>query len=139
MRMWNHKKEVSVVLVDKVTIKNKFSFHAALHNPTVVAECGGIGSILRNVLDCHHFPRVNESLLATVLYLLNHPRTRGFIRENVDLEVGWKLIGIFTNYLQTGDLQSSVSGSQHSWKFDRRENSFGIKFDESATKYGKHI
>ena len=63
-------------------------FVAALSNPAVVAECGGIGAILRNVLDCYNFPRVNESLLATVLYLLNHPSTRQYVRPDVDLEVG---------------------------------------------------
>ncbi|XP_013398176.1 rapamycin-insensitive companion of mTOR isoform X2 [Lingula anatina] len=58
----------------------------AILNPRLVSDCGGISTILRNVLDCHHLPRVNESLLATVLYLLNHPRTRHYIKTDIDLE-----------------------------------------------------
>ena len=64
-----------------------FKYETALLRPDVSAHPGLIGCILRNVLDCHQMPRINESLLATVLYLLNHPRTRCYIRANVDLEV----------------------------------------------------
>ena len=61
---------------------------SACYNPALVSECGGISAILRNVLDSYQYPRVNESLLVSILYLLNHPSTRKYIREDVDLEVG---------------------------------------------------
>lgn len=59
----------------------------ALYNARLVARHGGIGAILHNVLDCHQLPRVNESLMATILSLLNNPKTRSLIKPDVDLEV----------------------------------------------------
>ena len=63
------------------------SMFAAFYNPVLVCENGGISAIIRNVLNCHQLARINESLLATVLYLLNHPKSRHHIKLNVDIEV----------------------------------------------------
>ena len=60
---------------------------SAFFNPALVAESGGIAVILHSVLDSYHYPRVNESLLAAILYMLNHPRTRYLIKVDIDLEV----------------------------------------------------
>ncbi|XP_025081196.1 rapamycin-insensitive companion of mTOR-like [Pomacea canaliculata] len=58
----------------------------AFRNVDLVSKCGGISTLLWNILDCHQFPRLNESLTCTVLYLMNHPRSRVYIRANTDLE-----------------------------------------------------
>ncbi|XP_043925810.1 rapamycin-insensitive companion of mTOR [Protopterus annectens] len=57
----------------------------ALQNPEIVAIRGGLSTILKNVLDCQ-LSRINEALITTVLHLLNHPRTRQYVRANVELE-----------------------------------------------------
>ncbi|XP_074640196.1 rapamycin-insensitive companion of mTOR-like isoform X2 [Tubulanus polymorphus] len=58
----------------------------AVYNPSLAAECGVIRAILHQVLQSHMLPRINESLVMTLLYLLNHPRSRRFIKTDVDLE-----------------------------------------------------
>lgn len=60
---------------------------AAYENPELVSQCGGIGVLLRKILDCHQYPRINESLVATILHLINFPSTRHYVRFNTDLEV----------------------------------------------------
>ncbi|KAL5015873.1 hypothetical protein ScPMuIL_005462 [Solemya velum] len=78
------------------------------HNTELVAQCGGISTLLRVVLDCHQYPRVNEALVCTTLHLLNHPRSRHYIRFNTDLE---QLLAPFTDchYRYNPDGDQSVS------------------------------
>lgn len=59
---------------------------AAFRNVDLVGKCGGISTLLWNILDSHQFPRLNESLTCTVMYLMNHPRSRHYIKANTDLE-----------------------------------------------------
>lgn len=59
---------------------------AALKNPEVVAKRGGLSTILKSVIDCQ-LSRINEALITTVLHLLNHPRTRQYVRVDIELEV----------------------------------------------------
>ncbi|XP_062905684.1 rapamycin-insensitive companion of mTOR isoform X1 [Mobula hypostoma] len=57
----------------------------ALQNAEVVANRGGLSTILKNVIDCQ-LNRINEALITTILHLLNHPKTRKYIRTDVELE-----------------------------------------------------
>ncbi|XP_033871166.3 rapamycin-insensitive companion of mTOR-like isoform X1 [Acipenser ruthenus] len=57
----------------------------ALQNPEVVALRGGLNTILKNVIDCQ-LGRINEALITTILHLLNHPKTRQYVRSDVELE-----------------------------------------------------
>ncbi|XP_063310065.1 rapamycin-insensitive companion of mTOR isoform X2 [Pelobates fuscus] len=57
----------------------------ALQNPEVVALRGGLSTILKNVIDCQ-LSRINEALITTILHLLNHPKTRQYVRADVELE-----------------------------------------------------
>uniref|UniRef100_A0A665T2J1 RPTOR independent companion of MTOR, complex 2b n=1 Tax=Echeneis naucrates TaxID=173247 RepID=A0A665T2J1_ECHNA len=57
----------------------------SLKNPVVVAQRGGLSTILRSVTDCQ-LSRINEALITTVLHLLNHPHTRQYVRPDVELE-----------------------------------------------------
>ncbi|KAG8599017.1 hypothetical protein GDO81_002844 [Engystomops pustulosus] len=57
----------------------------ALQNPEVVALRGGLSTILKNVIDCQ-LSRINEALITTILHLLNHPKTRKYVRADVGLE-----------------------------------------------------
>ncbi|RXM29482.1 Rapamycin-insensitive companion of mTOR [Acipenser ruthenus] len=57
----------------------------ALQNPEVVALRGGLSTILKNVIDCQ-LSRINEALITTILHLLNHPKTRQYVRSDVELE-----------------------------------------------------
>ncbi|XP_041359986.1 rapamycin-insensitive companion of mTOR-like [Gigantopelta aegis] len=66
----------------------------AISNISLMSQCGGLNCLLQNILDSHQYPRLNESLVCTVLYLLNHPRTRHYIRANTDLE---QLLAPFTD------------------------------------------
>uniref|UniRef100_A0A8C5GMU5 Rapamycin-insensitive companion of mTOR-like n=1 Tax=Gouania willdenowi TaxID=441366 RepID=A0A8C5GMU5_GOUWI len=54
-------------------------------NPVLVAQRGGLSTILRNVTSCQ-LSRINEALMTTILHLLNHPHTRQYIRVDVELE-----------------------------------------------------
>nr|XP_053655508.1 LOW QUALITY PROTEIN: rapamycin-insensitive companion of mTOR-like [Cherax quadricarinatus] len=47
----------------------------AVLNTAVFVECGGVGVLLHNVLDCA-MPRINEALMGAILYLLNTPTWR---------------------------------------------------------------
>ncbi|XP_037537084.1 rapamycin-insensitive companion of mTOR [Nematolebias whitei] len=66
----------------------------ALKNPEVVAKRGGLGTILKSVLDCQ-LSRINEALITTVLHLLNHPCTRQYVRVDVELE---QILAPFTDF-----------------------------------------
>lgn len=68
-----------------------FFCHLALQNPEVVALRGGLSTILKNVIDCQ-LSRINEALITTVLHLINHPKTRQYVRADVELEVGSVLL-----------------------------------------------
>lgn len=59
----------------------------AFVNPELVCQKGGLSTIFKNVLECQQFPRINESLLATVLYMLNQPKTRHLIPSDIGIEV----------------------------------------------------
>ncbi|MBN3301048.1 RICTR protein, partial [Amia calva] len=61
------------------------AFSSALKNPEVVAQRGGLSTILKNVIDCQ-LSRINEALITTILHLLNHPKTRQYVRSDVELE-----------------------------------------------------
>ncbi|KAH9523714.1 hypothetical protein Btru_040714 [Bulinus truncatus] len=66
----------------------------AFYNVNLVAECGGIQTLIWNILDCHQYPRLNEALTSVIIFLLNHPQTRHFIKPQVDLE---RLLAPFTD------------------------------------------
>ncbi|XP_055367761.1 rapamycin-insensitive companion of mTOR-like isoform X1 [Betta splendens] len=66
----------------------------ALKNPEVVAKRGGLSTILKSVIDCQ-LSRINEALITTVLHLLNHPRTRHYVRVDVELE---QILAPFTDF-----------------------------------------
>ncbi|XP_010740551.2 rapamycin-insensitive companion of mTOR isoform X2 [Larimichthys crocea] len=57
----------------------------SLKNPVVVAQRGGLSTILKSVTDCQ-LSRINEALITTILHLLNHPHTRQYVRPDVELE-----------------------------------------------------
>ncbi|KAM3868329.1 rapamycin-insensitive companion of mTOR-like [Diretmus argenteus] len=66
----------------------------ALKNPEVVAKRGGLSTILKSVIDCQ-LSRINEALITTILHLLNHPRTRQYVRADVELE---QILAPFTDF-----------------------------------------
>ncbi|GAB0209149.1 rapamycin-insensitive companion of mTOR-like [Grus japonensis] len=66
----------------------------ALQNPEVVALRGGLSTILKNVIDCH-LSRINEALITTVLHLINHPKTRQYVRADVELE---RILAPYTDF-----------------------------------------
>jgi len=63
-----------------------------------VCQCRGIAAITKNVLHTRHLPRIKESLLATILYLINHPHTRQHFKAGVDLEVHSPFQGSYFAY-----------------------------------------
>nr|KAF6442126.1 RPTOR independent companion of MTOR complex 2 [Rousettus aegyptiacus] len=66
----------------------------ALQNPEVVALRGGLNTILKNVIDCQ-LSRINEALITTILHLLNHPKTRQYVRVDVELE---RILAPYTDF-----------------------------------------
>lgn len=52
-------------------------------NPFLFIKCGGITSLVRNILDCG-LPKVSESLVGCLLYLLDRPETR--MAARIDLQ-----------------------------------------------------
>ncbi|XP_065648769.1 rapamycin-insensitive companion of mTOR isoform X2 [Hydra vulgaris] len=57
----------------------------AVSNIAVASYCGVVHAVILNTLDCT-FPRMNEALISTVLFLLNHPHYRCYVRKNYGLE-----------------------------------------------------
>ncbi len=74
---------------------------AAFYNPSLMCQHGGTSAVLKNVLNCHQLARINESLLSTVLYLLNHPKSRHNIREDLDIEVRFVQQSVWRNKLRS--------------------------------------
>ncbi|XP_014664645.1 PREDICTED: rapamycin-insensitive companion of mTOR-like [Priapulus caudatus] len=66
----------------------------AVYNPEVVARAGGVGVLMKCILDAS-MPGINEAMVATVLHLLNNPRTRPYIRNGVDIE---QVLAPFTDF-----------------------------------------
>ncbi|KAL8203961.1 UNVERIFIED_CONTAM: hypothetical protein K2H54_065686 [Gekko kuhli] len=66
----------------------------AIQNPEIVALRGGLSTILKNVIDCQ-LSRINEALITTVLHLLNHPKTRQYVRADVELE---RILAPYTDF-----------------------------------------
>ncbi|XP_069483265.1 rapamycin-insensitive companion of mTOR isoform X2 [Ambystoma mexicanum] len=66
----------------------------ALQNPEIVALRGGLSTILKNVIDCQ-LSRINEALITTILHLLNHPKTRQYVRPDVELE---RILAPYTDF-----------------------------------------
>jgi rapamycin-insensitive companion of mTOR len=88
----------------------------AIYNPKLVAQQGGISAILHNVLEYHQQPRINESLMATILHLLNHPSTRHLIKADVDLE---QMLAPFTDFDYRYSLElSDQLGTESEFKYD---------------------
>lgn len=82
-----HPAEINTLLTNILSrFFSSSSSPSALKNPEVVAMRGGLSTILKSVIDCQ-LSRINEALITTVLHLLNHPRTRQYVRVDVELEV----------------------------------------------------
>ncbi|XP_041753171.1 rapamycin-insensitive companion of mTOR isoform X5 [Coregonus clupeaformis] len=77
----------------------------ALKNPEVVAKRGGLSAILKSVIDCQ-LSRINEALITTILHLLNHPHTRQYIRNDVELE---QILAPFTDFHYCHNADTSES------------------------------
>ncbi|XP_022101706.1 rapamycin-insensitive companion of mTOR-like [Acanthaster planci] len=73
----------------------------AIKNTDVFAAAGGLSTLIMNILDTQSL-RMNESIMLTVLHLLNHPHTRKYIRLDVDIE---QVIAPYTDfhYRHNGD------------------------------------
>ena len=54
----------------------------AIQNREVGSYSGVIAAIISSTLDCA-LPRMNESLISTVLYLFNYPKYRCYVRRKV--------------------------------------------------------
>lgn len=52
-------------------------------NPNALIMCGGVSAITRNVLECHS-PRIAESLVGVLLYMLERPETRHLAGVRLD-------------------------------------------------------
>lgn len=81
---------------------------SAIQNPEVVALRGGLSTILKNVIDCQ-LSRINEALITTVLHLLNHPKTRQYMRTDVELEVGSFIFATMPTFTRFGSWRSLSS------------------------------
>ena len=57
----------------------------ALHNPRVLALGGGVSSIVKGILVAES-AELNVCLVSVLLYLLNKPLSRNYVRHDVDLE-----------------------------------------------------
>ncbi|XP_071953101.1 rapamycin-insensitive companion of mTOR-like isoform X2 [Antedon mediterranea] len=73
----------------------------AIKNTDVFAQAGGIATLIRNILDSQ-VDRINESVIMTIMHLLNYPHTRCHLRSSLDLE---QILAPFTdlNYKHTGE------------------------------------
>lgn len=60
--------------------------------PLLVIENGGILILLRGILECHMYRRINEALCISLSLLLNHPASRNLLTLDFDFS------GIFAPY-----------------------------------------
>ncbi|XP_020782271.2 rapamycin-insensitive companion of mTOR-like isoform X1 [Boleophthalmus pectinirostris] len=87
----------------------------ALKNPVVVAQAGGLSTILKSVTDCQ-LSRINEALITTILHLLNHPHTRQFVRSDVEFE---QILAPYTDfhYKHNPDVEEGQSKEDRETRF----------------------
>ena len=57
-------------------MRHLINVFSAYRNSSLLAKCGGVQVIIQYIIQCHNSPRINEALLQTALYLLNHSQTR---------------------------------------------------------------
>lgn len=65
----------------------------ALANPELCAHSGGIKLLIESVLDIQ-ISEISESIIYTLLFLLNEPKYRNVIKVHLDFP---KLFSIFTD------------------------------------------
>ncbi|KAK7099628.1 rapamycin-insensitive companion of mTOR-like [Littorina saxatilis] len=90
----------------------------AFRNVDLVGKCGGISTLLWNILDSHQYPRLNESLTCTIMYLMNHPRSRHYIKAHTDLET---LLAPLTDSQFHLSGETSAEDKQHQQQMRRDE------------------
>lgn len=76
-----------------------------LLNPKASYEVGGISAILTSVMQGTHSAHISEALLSCILYMLNSPKLRVLLREDVDMQ---HFVSTFTDCYVP-----SISSSQH--------------------------
>ncbi|KAK7895781.1 hypothetical protein WMY93_021106 [Mugilogobius chulae] len=98
----------------------------ALKNPVVVAQAGGLSTILKNVTDCQ-LSRINEALITTILHLLNHPHTRQFVRSDVEFE---QILAPYTDfhYRHNADVDEGQSKEDRETRFTASKMSIVASF-----------
>ncbi len=60
--------------------------NVALHIPRASAHCGGIKAILNSIMN-PYFKEIQETLVLTLVLLLNEEDTRKYIRTALDIGV----------------------------------------------------
>lgn len=78
--MYEHLKDLMIftsICWDKLYLV--FLWFTGVLNPFLFIKCKGITPLVRNILECG-LPRVSESLVGCLLYLLDKPETRAAAR-----------------------------------------------------------
>jgi len=81
-------------------------FPVAIKNIKIASYCGAVNVVISNILDCP-IPRMNESLIVTLLYLFNTPKYRCYLRRGIGLEA---ILAPFTDlyYRHNSDIPESA-------------------------------
>ncbi|XP_033125633.1 rapamycin-insensitive companion of mTOR-like [Anneissia japonica] len=87
----------------------------AITNTDVFAQAGGIATLIRNILDSQ-IDRINESVIMTIMHLLNFPHTRCHLRSSLDVE---QILAPFTdlNYKHTGEVSEQQPSEEREAMF----------------------
>jgi len=77
----------------------------SIRNPQISSHCGGIRTLFDAILD-PFYQGIQESLLISILYILNEEKTRVYVRSKADLEI---ILSPLTNSFNLGVKLKGVS------------------------------
>nr|CAG8581665.1 1986_t:CDS:2 [Entrophospora candida] len=81
-----------------------------IREPEIIIKCGGMGIILKSLIDGPI--DMLECIIMSLLYILDIPETRDYIRPGIDLEI---VISIFTDDLKIKASTKAISLLLKSW------------------------
>ncbi|KYR02655.1 cytosolic regulator of adenylyl cyclase [Tieghemostelium lacteum] len=101
----------------------------SIRNPQVSSHCGGIRTLFDSVLD-PFYQGIQESLIISILYILNEEKYRIYVRPKHDLEI---ILSPLTNSF-TYNLKPKSSSSKDKEKEKEREDELNMKKWQGSIK-----
>ena len=105
-------------------------------NPKLISECNGMKCIITSILD-PTLSDISNSLVLTLLYILDHPSTRKYLRKSLDMQI---LMAPFSVVEKSKKVQQMMDNKNNNKKNKNNNiNKQQIKQDNAARKLEDEI